>query len=96
MSTKCDDSFGEVLSEPSTICTVYAGPQRRVLVSAGENIWISGMCPPCGDPSLMSASESSHVEKAVGLVWMSLAVEDIALKICGVLCALWRRAEVRA
>ena len=51
-----------------------------MLVSAGENIWISGMCPPCGDPSLMSASESSHVEKAASLVWMSLAVEDIDLR----------------
>ena len=65
VSTKCALSFGDVLSLPRTICTVYAGPQMRVsdpLPAAGESMWMSGMCPPCGRPSLMRASEISQVE----------------------------------
>lgn len=49
VSTKCADSFGAEVSEPSTICTVYAGPQIRVfpdVCGEGESMWISGMCPP--------------------------------------------------
>lgn len=39
---------------------------------AGESMWMSGMCPPCGMPSLMSASEISQVEKSARRV-----VEDM-------------------
>ena len=65
VSTKCAESLGAVVSLPRTICTVYAGPQMRVSepLAAGESMCMSGMCPPCGRPSLMSASESSQVEK---------------------------------
>ena len=63
VSTKCAESFGASLFEPSTIRTVYAGPQRRVLASGTDIMCMSGMWPPWGDPSLMSASESSQVEK---------------------------------
>ena len=41
VSTKCVDSFGAEVSEPRTICTVYAGPQMRVSpepVVEGENM----------------------------------------------------------
>lgn len=59
--------MGAVVSVPSTICTVYAGPHMRVEEASaeageGERMWMSGMWPPWGTPSLMSASESSQVE----------------------------------
>ena len=37
----------------------------------GENMWISGMWPPCGRPSLMSASDISQLE-----YWDNLALFD--------------------
>ena len=85
VSTKCEDSFGSEIAEPSTICTVYAGPQRRVspaaaACGAGESMWMSAMCPPCGTPNLMSASEISQVENLERALLFGVAV-DIARKI---------------
>ena len=66
VSTKCEVSFGAVLFDPETIWTVYAGPQRRISSEpdeeAGESIRMSGICPPCGRPSFMRASEISQDE----------------------------------
>lgn len=77
VSTKWEDSFGADASEPRTICTVYAGPQIRVFPAFGadgdgDSIWMSGMCPPCGTPSLMRASEISQVEN-----WESELVDEV-------------------
>lgn len=89
VSTKCAESFGASLLEPSTICTVYAGPQMRVFaVSDGESMWISGMCPPCGEPSLSKASDISHVENPASLACMSLVVVDIARTLLSMESAL--------
>jgi hypothetical protein len=62
VSTKCSDSFGAILLEESTILTVYAGPHILKSVEDGEYMWISGMWPPWGRPSLMSASDISQLE----------------------------------
>lgn len=67
VSTKWEVSLGAAVSVPSTICTVYAGPHMRVVDASaedgeGERMWISGMWPPWGTPSLIRASESSQVE----------------------------------
>jgi len=61
VSTKWSESLGAVLSDASTIWTVYAGAQILTW-DVGESIWISGMCPPFGDPSLMRASEISQAK----------------------------------
>ena len=81
VSTKCAAGRGASVSDASTIWTVYAGPQRRELAFVGEYICMSGMCPPCGAPSLMSASESSQVEKPASLAWMMSLAEDIARRV---------------
>ena len=74
MSTKCSVSFGAVLLDDSTILTVYAGP--HILVSDeevdGENMWMSGIWPPCGRPSLRSASDISQLE-----YWDKFALPDV-------------------
>ncbi len=65
VSTKCSVSFGAG-SLPKTICTVYAGPHSVLTVVwafGGQIRLMSGMYPPCATPSLIRASESSHVEK---------------------------------
>ena len=64
VSIKCDDSFGADVSDAMTIRTVYAGPHSLVsVVGDGETKHMSGMWPPWGRPSLISASEISQVEK---------------------------------
>ena len=74
VSTKCSDSFGAVLFDDSTILTVYAGP--HILASDemadGENIWMSGIWPPWGRPSLRSASDISQLE-----YWDKFALLDV-------------------
>lgn len=41
---------------------------------------MSGMCPPLGEPSLIMASEISHVENAASLAGMSVPLDDISRK----------------
>ena len=43
VSMKCEESFGALVSEVNTICTVYAGPQVLWLNPRGETRWISGI-----------------------------------------------------
>ena len=72
--------------EASTMCTVYAGPQSRVVSpsaddGAGASMRMSGMCPPLGTPRRTRASESSQVEKwasgaRAGSCWESMALSD--------------------
>lgn len=90
VSTKCADSFGAAVSDPSTMRTVYAGPHILTLDSdvEGENMWISGIYPPWGSFSLMRASDISQVENSTN--WEVVrVVPDIAVRIC------WRWESVR-
>lgn len=84
VSTKCDVSLGADLSEPDTNRTVYAGPHSRVssepCEEAGESIRMSGICPPCGSPSLMSASDISQDENVEREDW-GADEEDIVRRI---------------
>jgi len=66
VSTKCAESFGEDVSDPGTIWTVYAGLQTRTSVGAvdGETMLMSGRRPPAGTESLINASDISQVEKS--------------------------------
>ena len=64
VSIKCEESFGALVSEENTISTVYAGPQIVWLDREGETSWMSGMWPPLGEPSLISASDISQAENS--------------------------------
>jgi hypothetical protein len=80
VSTKCADNFGEVVSDPGTKRTVYAGPHILIPGSEaeGESMFRSGMYPPCGSLSLMSASDISHVENSTSLEVVRVVNVDIA------------------
>jgi hypothetical protein len=64
VSIKWEGSFGALVSEVNTICTVYAGPQMVWLDPEGETRWMSGMWPPLGEPSLIRASDISQAENS--------------------------------
>jgi len=61
---------------------VYAGPHILVAEEEDEIICISGIWPPWGRPSLMSASEISQLEKVERLETVSGADMIVTMSIC--------------
>ena len=67
----------------------------RTLRSEGESMFMSGIYPPWGDPSLIKASDISQVENPASAAWIALELVDIVRSIqeCFNCCLRGRRGK---
>ena len=69
----------------------------RTLRSEGESMFMSGIYPPCGEPSLIKASDISQVENPASAACIALELEDMLRSVWGCFsCSLRGRRGRRA